>query len=200
MRSVIACLMLLGGSSLFAQTAAPREVVASAIDAVDKLGKQVVLGNHKAAVDSMYPQWKKRMAKRKGGLEKLEQELDGIGQEMARNGMAITSVKTRGAPRVYEVWPGKPKDGAGADVEPVFDKWLLLVPTVTRLRIMKGDPPNLQVVDIDIHGFQVAIADKAKNNWTFINGSDVSVSDLRSLFASLPANMELPEVKREVVQ
>jgi len=52
---------------------------------------------------------------------------------------------------------------------------------------------------LDLYGFQVAIADKGSDDWTFISGSDISVADLRSLFTSLPANLELPEVKREMV-
>ena len=190
--------MLAAGTPVGAQAPAPREVTSSAIAAVEALGKRVVLGDHKAAIESMYPQWKKRMAKRFGGIEKLEQQLDGIGEEMARNGVGIISFKTMGAPRAYEVWPGKPLDGVEGEAQPVFDKWLLLIPTVTQFRIMQGDPPETHV--INSHGFQVAIADKGRNNWTFINGSDVSVSDLRSLFASLPANMELPPVKREVAE
>lgn len=178
-----------------AQTVAPREATASAIAAVEALGKRVVLGNHKAAVDSMYPQWKKRMAKRYGGLEKLERQLEGIGEEMARNGVSIISFKTIGVPRVYEVWPGKLPEGAGEDAEPVFDKWMLLIPTLTQFRIMQGDPPESHV--INSYGYQVAISDKARLDWTFINGSDVTVADLRSLFASLPANLELPPVRRE---
>ena len=179
-----------------AQTVAPHEVTASAVAAVEALGKRVVLGDHKAAIDSMYPQWKKRMAKRYGGLEKLEKQLEGIGGEMARNGVSIISFKTAGVPRVYEVWPGKSPEGEEA--EPVFDKWMLLIPTVTQFRIMQGDPPEAHV--INSHGFQVAISDKGENAWSFINGADVTVADLRSLFASLPANMELPAVKREVAE
>lgn len=194
MRLLFLILLLAAAMPAGAQGEAPREVVASAVAAVEDLGRKVVLGNHKAAIDSMYPQWKKRMAMRKGGIEELERELDGIGAQMARNGVSIISFKTNGAPRIYEVWPGKSAEGE----EPVYDKWLLLIPTITQVRIVQGEPARATV--IDSHGFQVAIADKGQNNWTFINGSDVSVSDLRSLFASLPANMELPAVKREVAE
>lgn len=200
MRSLVAAVLLAAGPPLAAQNVPPPEVVSSAVAAVDELGKRVVLGDHKVAIERMYPLWKKRMAKREGGLEKLEQQLESIGGEMARNGMSIISVKTKAGVRAYEVWPGKAPEGAGAEAEPVFDKWLLLVPTVTRLRIIRGEAPNLQTVDVDIHGFQVAVSDKKAIEWTFINGSDVSVPDLRSLFSSLPANMELPPVKREVVE
>ena len=198
MRCLSLSALLAAATLVEAQTVAPREVTVSAIAAVEALGKRVVLGDHKAAIDSMYPQWKKRMAKRFDGIEKLEEQLEGIGEEMARNGVAIISFKAQGAPSVYEVWPGKMPEDAGPDAKPVFDKWLLLIPTVTQFRILQGDPPEPYV--INSFGFQVAIADKGRDNWTFINGSDVSVSDLRSLFASLPANMELPPVKREVAE
>ncbi|MEP4076392.1 hypothetical protein [Haloferula sp.] len=178
---------------LSAQTIAPPAVVKSAVVSVEALGKKVVNSDYKAAIDSMYPQWKDRMAKRKGGLKKLEEELEGIGEMMARNGVQIISFKTVGAPKSYEVWPGDNTNAAAGKIN--YTKWLLLIPTVTQFRIFHDDSPKGAV--INSHGFQVAIADKGKNNWTFINGSDVSVSDLRSLFITLPANMELPTVKRE---
>ena len=182
---------------LAAQAVAPREVVTSAVESVEALGKQVVLGNHKVAIEKMYPQWKERMAKRRGGIEKLEEELEGIGGMMARNGVNIISFKTQGAPRVYEVWPGKDAGGANAG-QPVFTKWMMLVPTVMQIRIMQGDDPKGHV--INLHGFQIAISEKGRQDWTFINGSDVTVADLRSLFPALPANMELPEVRREAAE
>lgn len=179
---------------LSAQATAPPEVTKSAIDAVEELGKQVVLGNHKVAVDKMYPAWKKRMAIRVGGIDKLEAKLLGIGQLMARNGVNMISFKTKGAPWVYEVWPAA-EDDKGA---PVFSKWVMLIPTVTTFRIMEGDPPKAHI--INSHGFQVAVSGKDKLDWTFINGSDITVPDLRALFPSLPANLELPNVKREAVE
>lgn len=172
------------------QGAGPPEVVRSALAAVEDLGDRVVRGNYAVAIERMYPQWKERMAKRKGGIEALERELAGIGEVMARNGVSLFSFKTQGAPKVYEVWPG---ESSGLDEgETNYTKWMVLIPTVTQFRIMSPNSPKAQV--IDSQGFQVAISDKDKLDWTFINGSDVSVSDLRSLFITLPANMELPEV------
>lgn len=176
-----------------AEVIAPPDVVRSAISSVEALGEKVVHNDYKAAIDSMYPQWKDRMAKRKGGIKKLEAELEGIGEIMARNGVQIISFKTLGAPKTYEVWPGDNTNEAVGEIN--YTKWLLLIPTVTQFRIFHDDSPKGTV--IDSYGFQVAIADKGKNNWTFINGSDVTVSDLRSLFITLPANMVLPLVKRE---
>jgi hypothetical protein len=178
---------------LSAQTIAPPEVVKSAISSVEALGKKVVNSDYKAAIDSMYPQWKERMAKRKGGIKELEKELEGLGEMMSRSGVQIISFKTIGAPKSYEVWPGNNENSVDEEIN--YTKWMLLIPTVTQFRIFHNDSPKAAV--INSYGFQVAIADKGQNNWTFINGSDVSVSDLRSLFITLPANMELPTVKRE---
>ena len=179
-----------------ASTVAPPAVVNSAVQAVEALGKKVVLGEHKVAIEKMYPQWKQRMAKREGGLEKLEKDLDGIGAMMARNGLSIISFKTLGAPKAHEVWPGE----GSTELKPIYTKWLLMIPTVIQLRVMDttGNQPKARV--INSYGFQVAIADKDKLDWTFINGSDVKVSDLRGMFTSLPANLELPPVRREEVK
>ncbi|GAA5482252.1 hypothetical protein [Haloferula sargassicola] len=177
----------------FSQNAAPVEVVKSAEKAVQDLGSEIVNGHHQAAVDSMYPQWKARMAKRSGGMEKLEESLRGIGDLLARSGISVISVKTYGVPRSHEVWPGAGQDGAT-----VYTKWLVLVPTVTRMRVLQEGHPK--PILIDSYGYQVAISDKGSNNWKFINGSDVGVADLRLMFTSLPANIELPEVKREEVK
>lgn len=178
------------------QGKAPAGVVESAVHAVRELGRQVELGNHKAAIDSMYPQWKERMAIRHGGVAELQRRLNGIAEEMNRNGISIVSVKTEGVPRVYEVWPGKADEVAEGEIN--YTKWLVMVPTVTRMRVMVGGDPKPLL--IDSHSFQIAIADKGKNQWTFINGSDITVPDLRSVFITLPQNMKLPEVTREEVK
>jgi hypothetical protein len=180
-------------SVVSAQTVAPPAVVKSAVTSVEELGKKVVNNDFKAAIDNMYPQWKERMAKRKGGMKKLEEELAGIGEYMARNGVQIISFKVVGVPQSYEVWPGDSSKEASGVIN--YTKWMLLIPTVTQFRIFHDESPKGTV--INTYGFQVAVADKGKDNWTFIDGSDVSVSDLRSLFITLPGNMELPPVKRE---
>lgn len=190
----VAAVVVAGG--LRAQTVAPPEVVRSALGAVEDLGKQVVMGNHQAAIERMYPQWKERMAKRKGGMAKLEEELSGIGETLARNGITIISFKVTGEPKVYEVFPDGNAEQAGEAMS--YSKWLLLIPTATRLRML---PPNERKPRVmDSFGFQVAISEKGENDWTFINGSDVSVSDLRSLFLTLPPDMQLPQGKVQAVE
>ena len=177
----------------------PPEVVASAVDAVTKLGEQVVLGRFKVAVERMNPLWKERTAKRMGGMEVLERELDGVAARMVQEGISMISCKPHGKPIVHQVSPGKRVVREnGVDVERLaFTRWLVFVPTTTTFRMMREGVPRAMV--IENISYQVAIADKGRDNWTFIDGAGLRPADLRGLFGTLPADIELPPVeKREV--
>lgn len=180
-----------------AQTTAPLEVVNSAITAANDMGRQVVLGKLKVSLERMYPQWKDRLSKSLGGEEALEKQFDQAMAEMMKQGTSTVSFKTYGFPKVYEVFPGKKVEVIdGKEVETLINtKWLLLIPTEVRYRVMQQQ----QVHVIESKGFQVAIADKDKLQWTFIDGAGVTVSNLRSLFISLPQDMQLPEIQRREV-
>jgi hypothetical protein len=177
----------------------PPSVVTSAVAAVTKLGDEVVLGRYQAAIERMNPVWKERTAARMGGMAALEKQLAGVAAQMVQQGISMISFKPQGQPRAYEVNPsGKLFKENGRDVERlVFTKWLVLVPTVTKFRIMReGEPRPLVIESI---GYQVAISDKDKNDWTFIDGAGLKPADLRGIFITLPQDMELPPLgKREV--
>ena len=160
----------------------PDEITKSAVAAVESLGKEVVIGKYQVAIDRMYPQWKDRAAKRMGGMQKLEKQLEDVALEMRKRGISITDFKPQGEPRGFEVYPGKQvKILDGKQVESMcYTKWLVLVPTVTRVRMLiKGDPV---AVNFESTGFQVAISDKGSDEWYFIDGSAVTVNELRRLF------------------
>lgn len=171
--------------------AAPPEVIASASAAVASLGAEVVLGHYQVAVDRMNPLWKKRTADRMGGMEKLEKQLKGVAQQMVQQGISMISFKPEGQPRSYEVGAGKTVSVVNEEV--VFNQWMVLIPTVTKFRITR---PGQKTLIIESVGFQVAIADKGKDNWTFIDGSGLSVNDLRGLFLNLPQDMQLPPLEK----
>ena len=203
MRAILSGLLIcLGSGRLAAQVAAPPEVTASAVAAVQDLGKQVVLGRHQVAIDRMYPHWKEALAKQDGGMEKLDAKLAEISRMMADQGIQVISFRPDpgGKPTAYEVWPGKEVvEENGRKVEKmIFKKWLLIIPTITEYRVTRpaerGAAPRIEV--ITTKGFQVAISDKDKNDWTFIDGSGARVSDLRRLFITLPENMVLPQIER----
>lgn len=177
--------------------AAPPEVVASAVTAVSKLGEEVVLGRFQVAVERMNPLWKERTAKQLGGMDELNKRLDGVARQMVQQGISMISCKPQGQPRSFEVAPGKKVEKVnGEQVESlIFNKWLVLVPTTTKIRILREGEPKPLV--IDSIGFQVAIADKDKLDWTFIDGSGLSVNDLRSLFGTLPKDLILPPLEKK---
>jgi hypothetical protein len=189
---------------LVAQAAAPAPVAAAAVAAVKALGDQVVLGKFQVAIDRMYPQWKERAAKEAGGMDKLEEKLAGVPRMMAQQGVQLISFRPQGMPVSYEVGPGKEVVVVnGKEVEKLVHKqWLVLVPTLTEYRISKpGEKGALpKFVVIQSTGFQVAVSDKDKNDWTFIDGAGLSVADLRRLFITLPENMELPPIERKAVE
>lgn len=178
----------------------PPEVVASAVKAVAELGREVVLGRYQVAIERMYPVWKERTAKRMGGMEKLEQQLDGVAKQMLQQGISITDFTPAGQPRPFEVYPGKIVEVVdGKEVENLrYTKWLVLVPTLTKFRAMLGTPP--MAVIIESTGFQVAICDKDKDQWSFIDGSAVTVNELRSLFITLPQDLELPPLEKRQIR
>ncbi len=209
--SVTAAFLALSGSCL-AQDGAPAlaeaevmsepvppGVVAAASAAVARLGEEVVMGRYQVAVERMNPMWKERAAKRMGGMEALEKQLEGVAAQMVQQGISMISFKPQGQPWPYEVSPGKKvvKEN-GVEVEKlVYTKWMVLVPTVTRFRILREGNPKPLVIEST--GFQVAICDKGKNDWTFIDGGGLNPNDLRALFVTLPQDMTLPPVgKREV--
>ena len=177
-------------------SAAPADVVASAVAAVASLGDEVVMGRYQVAVERMNPLWKERTANRIGGMKKLEEQLAGVAQQMVQQGISMISFKPQGAPRSFEVGPGKKVEKVnGVEVENlIFTKWLVLVPTATKFRIIrKGETRPLV---IDSIGFQIAISDKSRTEWSFIDGSGLTVNDLRGLFGTLPQDLQLPLLEK----
>jgi hypothetical protein len=197
---MVAGMVALGAATCGAQVENPPPGVAtSALAAVRELGDQVVRGNHRYAIDRMFPRWKKRMAKRLGGMKQLEKQLERVNEQMRLKGIHFMSSKPAGAARVFEVWPGKKTEVVdGKEVEVMTKtKWLLLIPTVTKFRII-DDVGKYRY--IESRGFQIAISDKGKNDWYFMDGVGVTVRELRSLFPSFPGNVKLPPIKRSEVK
>lgn len=179
----------------------PQTVVDSAVKAVEALGNDVVAGKFETAIQLMNPQWKERMAKRlgNGGEAQIDQRAREMMAEMQRQGIRMLAFKPQGRPQAYEVWPGKSITSAnGRQVENlIYTKWMVLIPTVTRLQVTP--PGQDKPVVIESNSFQIAVSDKDKNNWTFIDGANATVSELRSLFITLPEDIVLPSVGRRVV-
>lgn len=186
-----------GSVAIPAAQAAPADVITSAVAAVNDLGKQIVMGRFQAGIERMNPQWKERTAARMGGVPELEKQLEEVSRQMVAQGVSILSFEPKGAPRSYEVGTGKKVETInGRQVESlIYTKWLVLVPTSTKFRIFpKSQPKPLFIESIS---YQVAISDKGKNDWTFIDGSNLTLSELRKLFINLPLDLELPPVQKK---
>ena len=175
---------------------APPDVVAAAVTAVASLGDEVVLGRYQVAVERMNPQWKERTANRMGGMKELEKRVAGVARQMMQQGISMISFKPQGLPRSFEVGPGKKVEKInGADVESlIFTKWLVIIPTVTKFRIIR--PGEAKVIVIESIGFQVAVSEKGKNDWTFIDGSGLTVNELRGLYVNLPQDLQFPPLEK----
>lgn len=181
-------------------TTAPPEVVAGAIDAVRNLGEQVVLGRFHVAIERMNPVWKERAARRAGGMEALQQQLQEVPRQMVRQGISIIASAPKGQPRVFEVSPAARNamiDGQLVE-RMVYTRWLIFVPTVTTYRIMLEGETRPTVIEST--GFQIAVSEKDPLDWTFIDGASITVNDLRSLFRTLPKDLELPPIERREVR
>lgn len=176
--------------------AAPPAVIQSARTAVAQLGEQVVQGRYQVAIERMNPLWKDRIAARVGGIEMLEKQLAGVSEEMVQRGITIVAFEPQGQPTSYEVGLGKKVEQiAGEQVESlIYTKWLVLVPTLTKLRLIPKD--TQKAVVIEVTGFQAAISDKGSNDWTFIDGSSLNQSELRKLFINLPQDIALPPIEK----
>lgn len=177
--------------------AAPAEVITSAVAAVNDLGKQIVMGKFQAGIERMNPLWKERTAARVGGIAELEKQLEEVSRQMVAQGVSIISFEPKGAPRSFEVGPGKKVETInGRAVESlIYTKWMVLVPTSTKFRIFPKSQPK--PLFIESTSYQVAIADKGTSNWTFIDGSNLSLGELRKLFINLPSDLVLPPVQKK---
>ncbi|MGC4015212.1 MAG: hypothetical protein QM755_11955 [Luteolibacter sp.] len=170
----------------------PADLSASAQAAVEKLGLEVVAGRYQTAINRMYPQWKARMAKRAGGMKALDEQLAAVPQILQQGGITLLSSKPYGTPQVFQVAPGKRIEKVDGRDTPVlvYTKWLVIVPTVTRLKVAQDGTTSLG----ERTSFQAAISDKGKYDWTFIDGSSVNAAELRGLFLTLPETLVLPKV------
>jgi hypothetical protein len=70
----------------------------------------------------------------------------------------------------------------------------VLIPTATKFRIIR--PGQTRPIVIESIGFQVAISDKGKNDWSFIDGSGLTVNELRSIFVTLPLDLQFPPLEK----
>lgn len=173
--------------------AAPSEktrklVLSGAELATKKLGGEVMKGNFVYSIDKMYPRWKKRAAVRLGGEEKLRAKLLQVPEEMRKNGISMLKFEVSKPSVIHEVFLGRGEDKTGKPFQ-VYREWLVFVPTRTVYHYI--DPTTRKPKRVERRSFQVAINTKGTAKWTFIDGSTLTVSQLRSFFPGLPEDQKL---------
>ena len=194
------------------RVAVDQQTAASAQAAVQKLGVEMMKGNFKYGQDRMYPRWKRRLAKRVGGMDKLEAQLVAAQQRKAKMGLRVTAFQAKWPASFFKVWPvkkinqatGKPVMVKAPKVDPitgdpVLDEngqeimvdsfaleyhWLAIVPTVTRVQIPDAKLPG-KLYELEESSYTVTVSKVGKNDWHFLTGLKPTVQDLRSLFPLL---------------
>lgn len=184
------CTILIFSASSFSQVLerqpVPSDVMEEAQLAVQDLANEVMKGNFLYSLDLMYPRWTGAAEKRMGGKEALRKRLEALPREMQEKGISIIEFKAERPVSAFEVKAEHHKDSQKA---PVFSEYLVFVPTTTLYRAI--DPNGGVVVKIESKGFQAAIVSQAApRKWSFIDGSSLTVQELRTLFPLLPQKEE----------
>ncbi len=196
----------LGVVSARAQVAVEQAVETSAQAAVQKLGLEMMKGNFKYGHERMYPRWKRRLATRHGGMEKLDAALAASAQQKINMRLVVTAYRADRPRAFFSVWKAKKVDPRSGEPlvdatgrEVVVEHWLAIVPTMTRVKV-----PDMQrggmIRVLEEDGYAVAIAEKGTRDWYFMTGMKPTINDLRSLFPSLPPTakelrLPLPKVR-----
>ena len=193
-RFLLICLCLV--SSVSAQQATGGEVAIqgamsqSVQAAAQKLGNEVLQSNFRYAIDKMYPRWKARQAKRLGSEAKLLAAFNSAGAKMQEAGVTLDSFTALSPTSAYRVHPklkaGRSEIRSSADLDYQI---LIFIPTKMKMTfLMEGQPKRSFMRE----SFQVAIAQEGSNQWSFIDGSTIRMTDLRSMFPLLPYDLVLP--------
>ena len=155
--------------------AVPAEVLADAVKATQEVGDQTLKGDFDGVVKKLYPRYRHRAAKRLGSNEALTAHMRNLVDEFAASGMTVT--KFEAEPAIH-----------GFDI-PEFKEWLVFVPCKRTIR--RIDPATGLTQWAEIRDYQVAIRKKELgSSWSFINGSRLKISELRTFFPSLPNDIE----------
>jgi hypothetical protein len=197
---------LLGGSHRGHGQTVPQSVLDQAEAATKILGQQVLEGNFSFSFQRMYSRCKKRAAirlaskdpslrgkseeeKERVGEAKLVKKLTGIPAQMQKNGITMLKFEVLKPSGGHEVFLGRGLNEKTGKPIQMYLEWLVFVPTRAEYRVI--DPATRVPKRIERWGYQVAIVKKGTSDWYFIDGSNLTKTELRSFFPRLPTNQEL---------
>lgn len=165
----------------------PEGAKKGAAAATKLLGDQVLRTNFSYVFQRMYPRHKARAAKKAGGEEKLAAQLAKLPEQMKKDGIVILSFAV-----------GEPKS---AFLVPEYKEWLVFVPT--KKTYLVPDPQRGVNRKFESYGYQIAVTKEGAQDWYFIDGANLSVQQLRSIFPSLPKDekvLNLPRVSQKEIK
>lgn len=169
-------------------------VAVSAQAAVQKLGQEMMKGNFEYGQQRMYPRWKRRLAKRYGGMQKLEDALTAAAQQKIKMRLAVVAFKAARPTSFFSVWrtpkydllTKEPiKDASGKVV--IVEHWLAIVPTTTRVKIPDMEQGG-RIRTLEEQSYSIVVSEKGTNDWYFMTGLKPTIQDLRGMFPTLPPN------------
>ena len=204
--SLLVLVALLGGSHRGHGQTVPQSVLDQAEAATKILGQQVLEGNFSFSFQRMYSRCKKRAAirlaskdpslrgkseeeKERVGEAKLVKKLTGIPAQMQKNGITMLKFEVLKPSGGHEVFLGRGLNEKTGKPIQMYLEWLVFVPTRAEYRVI--DPATRVPKRIERWGYQVAIVKKGTSDWYFIDGSNLTKTELRSFFPRLPTNQEL---------
>ena len=183
---IILTLSTLSFSQVMERKSVPQDVMEEAQSAVQSLANEVMKGNFLYSLDHIYPRWTEAAERQTGGKDALRKRLEALPREMQEKGISIIDFKAERPVSAFEV---KAEHNRDAKKAPVFSEYLVFVPT--RTLYLAIDPNGGVVVKIESKGFQAAIVSQAPpRKWSFIDGSSLTVQELRALFPLLPHKEE----------
>lgn len=159
----------------------PEAAKKAAAAATKLLGDQVLRTNYSYVIQRMYPRHKARAAKKAGGEAKLAEQLARLSEKMKSQGIVILTFAV-----------GEPKS---AFLVPEYKEWLVFVPT-KKVYTLPDPQRGNAYRKIESHGYQVAVAKEGGQDWYFMDGSNLTVQQLRSMFPSLPKDVKLLSLPR----
>lgn len=187
--------------------AVPPHIAPSAAAAVQKLGEKIKIGDFLYGYNTMYDRYRKRQEERHGA-QKFKTEVLNAKNVMIKLAASIENYKTqnnalrpmgffRVLPKIKPEIKAKLATGEIKQTKPgdEYYHWMVIVPTTQIWKFLSNTGAKPRYLKRE--GFQIAIAKETdlpgKEQWTFIG--EVKEQELRSLFPSLPPNLELPKLK-----
>ena len=192
-----AALFLLFSCSVVLGQMPPRQPVPEVIrieaqKATQVLMNRVVKGDIDAAFKHMNSKWKKIEARKNGGEAKLNRKFSEGFADLQAKGITLRATQSKFPSTAYEVDFGHQEqivNGERIKVG-VYKQWMVFVPTVSQVTAVDRGAVPPEIVEMRLDSFQIALCEKGKNDWTFIDGAHIKGAELRQLFPFLPKDEE----------